>query len=336
MSSNGGGKIQALQIERQGGPEVVQVVPVDAPKIAPGKVLVNNEWAGVNMIDTYQYSGLYKLATPIILGQESAGTVAEVSTEAEKTGIKVGDKVVQYGGGSYTQQQLLDADRVVKLPQGMDTKTAAAVYLQGLTALTLVRESHAIKAGDWVLVTAAAGGVGLLLCQMARAIGARVIGTASTQAKCDLAKQHGAEHCLIYSKDTMPDIVAQVDKLTNGAGCIAVYDGVGKDTWDACFQIVARKGTIVTFGNASGAVPEFAPLKLAPKNIKVCRPTLFNYVTTPEERRHYSAELFDLVQSGKVKLNIHEEYEFTTQGLQKAFADIKGRGTTGKLVVKVQ
>ncbi|PWZ03812.1 NAD(P)-binding protein [Testicularia cyperi] len=327
--------IQALQIQKQGGPEVVEVIPIPAPQLAPGKVIVKNEYAGVNMIDTYHYGGLYKLPTPIVIGQEASGTVAAVADDVSPSVFKVGDKVVQYGAGSYSEQQLVDAERLVKLPQGIDTRTAAASFLQGLTAWTLVREAHAVKSGDWVLVTAAAGGVGLLLCQMASSLGAKVIGVASTQAKCDLAKQHGAAHTLIYSKDSMDQLVAQVKEITNGHGVDAIFDGVGKDTWEACFEMVARKGSIVTFGNASGPIEPFAPLRLAAKNIKVCRPTLFNYVSTLEERQQYSAELFEMITSGKVKINIHAEYPFTTDGMRKAFSDIKSRGTTGKLVVKI-
>ncbi len=173
--------IQALQIQKQGGPEVVQVIPIPPPTLSgSGKVIVRNEYAGVNMIDTYHFGGLYPLQCPIIIGQESAGVVEAVDPDV--TSVSVGDKVVQYGGGSYTEKQLLDAERVIRLPAAIDTKTAAAAYLQGLTALTLLKESHPVKQGDWILVTAAAGGVGLLLCQMGRAFGANVIAVTSTQA----------------------------------------------------------------------------------------------------------------------------------------------------------
>ncbi|EST05349.1 Alcohol dehydrogenase GroES-like protein [Kalmanozyma brasiliensis GHG001] len=327
--------IQALQIERQGGPEVVQVVPVAAPSLSgSGKVLVRNEYAGVNMIDTYHFGGLYPLQCPIIIGQESAGVVEAVDPDVKT--VQVGDRVVQYGGGSYTQLQLLDGERVVKLPDGIDTKTAAAAYLQGLTALTLLKESHPIKKGEWMLVTAAAGGVGLLLCQMGRAFGANVIAVTSTSEKCELAKKHGAHHALTYNKENPQAYIDEIRSITNNHGVDGIYDGVGADTWEANFAIAARKGSIVTFGNASGAVPAFAPLKLAPKNLKVCRPTLFNYVTTREERETYSKELFELIESGKVKINVHDTYGFTTDEMRRAFADIKSRKTTGKLVIKLE
>ena len=259
------------------------------------------------MIDTYHYGGLYPLKCPIIIGQESSGIVESVDPDV--TSLSVGDRVVQYGGGSYTEKQLLKAEKVVKLPESIDTKTAAAVYLQGLTALTLLREAHPVKQGDWLLVTAAAGGVGLLLCQMGKAFGAKVIAVTSTQAKCDLALAHGASHALTYNKENPDEYIKTIMDWTDGHGCDAILDGVGKDTWEANFHIAARKGSLIPFGNASGPVPEFAPLKLMPRNLKV--------------------------DSGKVKVNIHDEYEFSTEGMRKAFADIKSRKTTGKLVVKI-
>lgn len=286
------------------------------------------------MIDTYHFGGLYPLETPIVIGQEAAGTVEAVSPDV--TSVKVGDKVIQYGGQSYTEKQLLDAERVIKLPSNIDTKTAAAAYLQGLTALTCLREAHPVKKGDWILVTAAAGGVGLLLCQMGKAMGANVIAVTSTDAKCELAKQHGASHALKYNKENPQAYIDEIMSITNQHGVDGIYDGVGADTWESNFAIAARKGTIVTYGNASGPVPAFSPLKLAPKNLKVCRPALFNYVKTREERETYSKELFELVGSGKVKINVHGEYEFSTEGMRKAFDDIKSRKTTGKLVVKIQ
>ncbi|CDU26210.1 related to NADPH2:quinone reductase [Sporisorium scitamineum] len=326
--------IQALQIQSQGGPEVVQVVSVQPPTLpGSGKVIVRNEYAGVNMIDTYHFGGLYPLQCPVIIGQESAGVVEAVDPDV--TSVSVGDKVVQYGGGSYTEKQLLDAERVIKLPSSISTRTAAASYLQGLTALTLLKEAHPVKKGDWILVTAAAGGVGLLLCQMGKAFGANVIAVTSTPAKCDLAKAHGAHHALLYNKENPSAYIAEIRKITNNHGVDGIFDGVGADTWESNFEIAARKATIATFGNASGPVPAFPPLKLAPKNLKVCRPTLFNYVTTREEREKYSQQLFELIESGKVKINVHDEYGFTTEEMKRAFADIKSRKTTGKLVVKI-
>ncbi|SNX87207.1 related to NADPH2:quinone reductase [Melanopsichium pennsylvanicum] len=327
--------INALEIQSQGGPEVVSVIPISPPSLPGSKhVIIKNEYAGLNMIDTYHYGGLYPLQCPIIIGQESAGVIESVDPDV--TLVKPGDRVVQYGGGSYTEKQLLPAERVVKLPDTITTKTAAASYLQGLTALTLLKEAHQVKKGDWLLVTAAAGGVGLLLCQLGRAFGARVIAVTSTPEKCALAKEHGAEYALQYNKENPDAYIAEIMSVTGGHGVDGILDGVGADTWEANFSIAARKGTIATFGNASGPVPAFAPLKLAAKNLKICRPTLFNYVTTREERERYSKELFDLVESGQVKINVHKEYEFSTNGMRAAFTDIKSRKTTGKLLVKIQ
>ncbi|KAN0059773.1 NADPH:quinone reductase [Thecaphora frezii] len=323
----------ALHIQQQGGPEVLEVRAIPKPKLNPTQVLVRNEWAGVNMIDTYHYGGLYKIPVPCVIGQEGAGVVQEVGEMVQR--LSKGDRVVTLGMGAYAQHVAVDADKPIKLPDGIDTKTAAAAYLQGLTALTMVREAYAVQKGDYILITAAAGGVGLMLCQMAAALGAHVIGTVSTPAKAELAKANGAEHALLYHKDNLDDLVAQVDRITGGKGCQGVFDGVGKDTWEAAFKMVARKGTIVTFGNSSGAVPEFTPLKLAAKNVKVCRPTLFNYVATEEERESYSQQLFEMILANKVKVHVHDVYEFTTEGVRKALADIKGRGTTGKLLLKL-
>ncbi|SPO38169.1 related to NADPH2:quinone reductase [Pseudozyma flocculosa] len=309
----------AVEIQRQGGPEVLEVREIPKPTPTPTQ--------------TYHYSGLYPLKCPVVIGQESAGVVEQVGEMVQK--LKVGDRVVSYGAGSYAQHRVVDENIPVRIPDGIDTRMAAASYLQGLTALTLIREAYPVQKGDYVLVTAAAGGVGLLLCQMASAVGAHVIGTVSTEAKAELARANGAEHALIYHAERLDELVAQVDKITGGKGCQGIFDGVGKDTWEASFEMIARKGTIVTFGNASGAVPAFTPLKLAGKNVKVCRPTLFNYITTSEERETYSAELFDMIQSGKVKIHVHDEYPFTTEGIRKALADIKSRATTGKLIVKL-
>ncbi|KAG8683644.1 hypothetical protein FRC11_013260 [Ceratobasidium sp. 423] len=198
--------------------------------------------------------------------------------------------------------------------------------------LTFVKEAYPIKKGDWVLIHAAAGGVGLLLVQLANQFGATVIGTTSSQAKADIAKKAGAAHIINYTKSSVPD---EVLRLTNGRGVEAIFDGVGASTWEGNFTSIRRKGTIASFGNASGVVPPFSVLKLGPKNIKVCRPVVNNYITEPAEFHEYATELFDLIKNGKLDFAVHAEYPFTTEGMRQTHTDITGRGTSGKLVVKI-
>lgn len=260
------------------------------------------QYAGVNFIDTYQRkgehsifllllslstvffaiinvlnllcpthpsfpssTGLYPLKLPFILGNEPAGQIASLPSSYSGN-LKVGDSVASYStGGAFAEYTIAPTSKTLKLPSGVDTKQGATAILQGLTALTLLREAHPVKKDDWILVHAAAGGVGLLTCQIAKHLGCNVIGTTSSQEKADLAKQNGADHIINYTKENLVDRVLE---LTNGNGVVASFDGIGKDTWEDNFKLVARKGTIVTFGNASGAVEPFAPLKLAPKNHK--------------------------------------------------------------------
>ena len=284
--------------------------------------------------DSYLRSGLYPRETPMILGNEPAGEIVAVGSGVGSS-LKVGQRVTGYlaSGGGYGQYAALPAAKTIVLPDSVDTRTAAGIVLQGLTAWTLVREAYPVQRGDTVLVHAAAGGVGLLLCQMASHLGARVIGTASTQEKADLAKANGAHEVILYTQGE--NVVDKTLEFTDGKGVQGIYDGVGKDTWEDDFKVIARKGTIVTFGNASGAVEPFAPLKLAAKNAKVCRPTLGNYITTREELDLYSKELFDLVAKSIVKLKVHKEYPFSAEGIRQSQVDITGRGTTGKLLIKV-
>lgn len=332
--------MRACQIQEQGPIEVIQVRDVDVPQLAQGQVLVKVEYAGVNFIDTYFRGGIYKPQLPYILGTESAGTVAAVGpgVSEESHGFKVGDRVAAYtAGGSFAEYALAAADKVAKLPEGFSTKDAATVLTQGLTALTFVKEAHEVKPGQFILVQAAAGGLGLLLVQLAKALGATVIGTTSTAEKAEIAKKAGADHVILYGEGR--DVVGEVYRVTGGEGIDrgvhGVFDGVGKDTFDMDFDLLRRKGTLVTLGNASGAVPPFAPLRLGAKNLKVCRPVLNQYVHTREEFQTYSTELFDLVQQGKLKLAVHGEYPLTTEGMRQTQIDITSRKTSGKLLVKV-
>ncbi len=268
--------MKAVIIEKNGGTDVLQYKtdqPVPKPK--DGEILVKNDFIGINFIDTYFRSGLYPVTEwPYILGREAEGTIVS-SGGGDTLGMKEGDRVVWMDVHAYAEYTAVPAKKASKLPEEMPPKVAAAAYLQGLTALTLIRESHHVKKGDWVLVHAAAGGVGLWLCQLLKAVGANTIGTASTQEKVDLAKKAGATHMINYSHE---DVKSKVMELTGGNGVIAVFDGVGKSTFDLSLECVARKGSMISFGNASGAPDPLTIARLSPKNVKLMRPTLFNYM----------------------------------------------------------
>ena len=229
---------------------------------------------------------------------------------------------------AYAEYTVAPAAKTVKVPKEMDPKIAAAALLQGLTALTLIREAHHVNKGDWVLVHAAAGGTGLWLCGLLKAVGANTIGTASTREKVDLAKKAGATHMINYSHE---DVKAKVMELTNNAGVVAVFDGVGKTTFDLSLECLARKGSMISFGNASGAVPPLTLARLSPKNARLMRPTLFGYLVTREEFEGYSKELFDFIVRDKMEVNIHETYPLSE--VARAQDDLQGRVSTGKLLL---
>ena len=267
---------------------------------------------------------------PEILGREAEGTVVAAGP-GEVYGLQVGDKVAWLGTAAYAEYTATSAVRAIKIPSAVGFKPgeAAAALLQGLTALTLIRESHFVQKGEWTLVHAAAGGVGLWLCQLLKAVGARVIGTASTPEKRALAKENGAEFMIDYSRD---DVVKGVMDLTGGEGVSVVFDGVGASTFEDDLKLLARKGTLCSFGSASGAVPPFAISRLSQKNLKVLRPTLFNYLYTREEFERYCKELFEFVQQGKINIRIYEVYPL--QDVARAQTDLEARKTTGKLLLK--
>lgn len=331
--------MRAMQIQEQGGLEVLDKLrEIPVPQPGKSEVLVKVEWAGVNFIDTYQRGGIYKLPMPRILGNEAAGTVVALGEGAE--GVSVGDTVACYtAGGSFAEYTAVEDRQTIKLPAGISTKDAATVLLQGLTALTIVKEAHEVKPGQFVLVQAAAGGLGQLLCQLSAHFGAHVIGTTSTAEKAEIAKKAGAKDVILYGGDV--NVAEEVYKITGGEGndrgVHAIFDGVGKDTFEMDFEIARRKASIVSIGNASGPVPPMAPLKLGPKCIKLVRPVLNGYVHTKEEYRGYASMLFDLLQSGKINISRWKEdgYEFSAEGIRQAQDDISSRKTSGKLVVKV-
>ncbi|TGO15005.1 hypothetical protein BTUL_0045g00150 [Botrytis tulipae] len=322
--------MKGVVIEKTGGVEVLDYrSDVQVPVPGEGEVLVKNEFVGVNYIDTYFRTGLYPSPKPEILGREAEGTVVSFGPSTN-TDLKLNDRVVYMGNSAYAEYTVVPAAKVHTVPSELAPGIAAAAFLQGLTALTLIREAYHVQRDDWILVHAAAGGVGLWLCQLLRVVGAKVIATASSEEKLKLAKENGAT---VGINNKEEDIVKRVLEITGGEGVHAAFDSVGKDTFDGDLEVVRRKGTVVSFGNASGAVPPFPISKLAAKNLKVLRPQLFNYIATREEFERYTAELFDFIIKDKLNVKIHEIYPL--EEVRRAHTDIEGRGTTGKLLLKV-
>jgi len=334
----------AIGINQIGDFDVIEKVTVPL-KVVPENIVVKADFLGINFIDTYYRKGLYPLKEfPAVIGTEMAGTILALPTdpatledpEYKKRGFTVGAKVAVGGGGVFG----LHSDYVSSawkgvhvLPPGVSTQIGAAALLQGLTALTFVEEAHKVQKGETILVHTVAGGLGLLFAQLIKARGATVIGTTSTKEKAELAKANGADHVILYKEE---DTVQRVLELTNGVGVDAVFDGVGKDTFDSNFKMLKRKGTLVSVGNASGAVPPFAPIRLVEKNLKLLRPTVGNYAQTAEELYHYTTQLWALVADGSLKIKIHKEYPFTAEGAIQAQKDLTGGKSTGKLLIKVE
>ncbi|KAF7554546.1 hypothetical protein G7Z17_g2823 [Cylindrodendrum hubeiense] len=321
--------MKAVQISQNGGVEVLEYNEIPVPKVGEGQILVKNEYAGLNFIDTYFRSGLYKVPQfPQTLGREGAGEV--IDAHSSVSSIPVGSRVVFMGTyGTYGEYSAVAASDAIIIPDSLSTDKAAAAYLQGLTAWTFIREAADVKAGQWVLVHAAAGGVGTLLVQMLRAIGAKTIGTASTEEKCALARKNGAG----WTINSHDDVVAKVKEITGGHGADVIFDGVGKSTFDADIDLIAPKGHLVSFGNASGAVPPVNILRLTPKCIKLMRPVVSGYIADRASLEKYSAELFELITSGKVEILIHDVYPL--KEVARAHQDIESRKTTGKLLIKL-
>ena len=265
---------KAIRIHENGGPEVMRWEDVEVGAPGPGQVRIKHSAVGLNFIDTYQRSGLYPLPLPLTLGMEGAGVVEELGEGVSD--VAVGDRVAYPAPiGSYAEARLAPADRMVKLPDGIDDRQAAAMMLQGLTVQYLIRQTHRVEAGETVLVHAAAGGIGLIACQWLKHLGATVIGTVGSAEKAALATAHGCTHTINYSEE---DFVERVKELTGGAGVPVVYDGVGKDTFEGSLKCLAPLGLMVTFGNASGPVPDFALGRLAPLgSLFITRPTLMTY-----------------------------------------------------------
>ncbi|HVU30706.1 MAG TPA: quinone oxidoreductase [Sphingomicrobium sp.] len=320
----------AIRIHRPGGPEVLQWEEVDVGDPGPGEVRLRQEAAGLNFIDVYHRTGLYKQDLPFTPGVEGAGVVEAVGPDV--THVKKGDRVAYAGPlGGYAEKRLIDADRVVKLPKGISAEQAAGMMLQGMTAQMLLRSVFPVHEGDSILVHAAAGGVGLIMCQWAAALGATVIGTVSTEEKAELARAHGCAHPIVYSKQ---DFVAEVDRITAGAKLPVVYDSVGRDTFMKSLDCLKVRGLMVSFGNASGPPPPIPPNLLAQKgSLYLTRPTLVHYIATREQLELSAGELFDVVESGKVKIEVKQN--FPLRDAAEAHRELEARKTTGSTILTI-
>ena len=320
--------MKAIRVHSPGGPEALRYEDVPQPSPAAGQVLVKVEAAGVNYIDVYQRTGLYKVATPFTLGQEAAGVVTAVGSGV--TDPKVGDRVAYTSIlGAYAEYAVVPADRVVVLPDGVTARQAAAALLQGMTAHYLACTTYPLKAGDTCLVHAAAGGVGLLLCQIASRRGARVIGTVSTREKAALAREAGARDVILYTEQ---DFEAEVKRLTNGLGLQVVYDSVGKTTFEKGLNCLTRRGMMVLYGQSSGPIASFDPQVLSQKgSLFLTRPTLAHYITTRAELVARAGEVLSWVKSGTLKVRI--EHEFSLAETAEAHRALEARKTTGKLLL---
>lgn len=321
--------MKAIRFAATGGPEVLRLADVDLPPPGPGEIRVRHTAIGINFIDTYHRSGLYPVKLPSGLGMEAAGLV-EAAGEGV-TAFGPGDRVAYASGpiGAYAEAANVPAARAVAVPDAIPDDIAASILLKGMTAEFLLRRTYPLKAGETILFHAAAGGVGQIACQWAKALGATVIGTVGGEAKAALARTHGCDHVIISSAE---DIAARVMEITGGAGVPVVYDGVGKDTWEASLASLKPRGLFVTFGNASGPVPAFPPALLTAKSLYVTRPTLMAYVSTPAELADSAAALFAVIVSGAVKVEPPRVYALADAGA--AHADLEARRTTGSLILR--
>ena len=320
--------MKAIQVQRAGGPEVLKLVDLSVPKPKPHEAVVKIAAAGVNYIDVYFREGRYPAAMPFVNGQEAAGVVSETGSDVKS--LKAGDRVAYTGVlGAYAEYSAVPADRLVRIPEGISDQQAAAAMLQGMTAQYLVYSTYPLKSGETTLIHAAAGGVGLLLVQMAKNLGARVIATVGSEAKANLAREAGADDVILYDQQ---DFEAETKRITGGKGVDVIYDGVGKTTFDKDLNVLRPRGYLVLFGAASGPVPPFDPIKLSQKgSLFLTRPTLVNHISTRQELEQRSSAVFGMIASGRLKLRIEHLYKL--QDAEQAHRDLEGRKTTGKLLL---
>jgi NADPH:quinone reductase len=317
--------MKAVQVSKTGGPEVLELRDLRTPRPQPNEAVVQLKAIGVNFIDVYYREGRYPAKLPFVVGQEAAGIVTEVGSDVQS--LKPAAHVAYTGVlGAYAEYAAVPADRLVTLPDGFNFQQAAALMLQGMTAHYLIQSTYPLKAGEWCLIHAAAGGVGQLLVQMAKMAGANVIATAGSEEKTTIARQAGADHTINYAQQ---DFDAEVKRITGGAGVHVVYDGVGKSTFDGGMNCLHPRGYFVLFGGASGAVPPIDPLRLMQRgSLFLTRPTLVNYIGSRNELEWRARDVMNWVQEGKLKIAIGQTYRLDEA--QQAHRDLEGRKTTGK------
>jgi NADPH2:quinone reductase len=321
--------VKAIRFEKTGGPEVMEWVDVDVGAPGSGEVRIKQHAVGLNFIDVYFRNGLYPLPLPAGLGMEAAGEVTAVGPDV--TELKAGDRVayVARPPGAYAQERVLPAQAVVTLPAALSYDDAASAMVKGLTAQYLLRRTYRVKAGDTILIHAAAGGVGLFVCQWAKALGATVIGTVGSGEKAELAKAHGCDYPIVYTRE---NFTKRVKEITHGAGVPVVYDSIGKDMFERSLDCLAPLGLFVSFGNSSGPLPPINASELAGRgSLFFTRPTLFTYMAKRSDLDTMAAELFDVLASGKVKTNIRQRYALADVG--RAHADLDARRTTGSTIL---
>ena len=320
--------MKAIQVKQTGGPEVMQLSDLPIPQPKPNEAVVKINASGVNFIDVYYREGRYKAELPFVLGQEAAGVISAIGSDVK--GLAVGDRVAYtMQMGAYAEYAAVGAAHLVKIPEGVTDRQAAAAMLQGMTAHYLAYDTYPLKKGETALIHAAAGGVGLLLVQMAHNIGARVIATVSTEEKAKLAREAGADEVILY---TQTDFESETRRLTAGKGLDVVYDSVGKTTFDKGLNLLRQRGTMALFGGSSGAVAPFDPIILTQKgSLFLTRPSLGAYIATPEELQHRASAVFAMIGAGKLKLRV--EHIYPLEQAQQAHRDLEGRKTTGKLLL---